>query len=656
MTLSTPESKGSVKARLKALISEEISTPESKGSVKARLKALISEEISKQKGRHHRSSSCPTRSHLMRSDSIHHLQHPDLDTLTDFELDDGSPRTVHQKHESSSFTSTLDPLPLVSCEDPITRNNGCEECGTMFTGDCLEHNLLDEYRKQPTENHTLFQEKLDDAKHMLEQKLIHAKELTTDASLQKKEFLDALDIINVNKNFLLKFLQDPDSPLAQHFHNQQAFSAKMGLTKCESLPLAGSTGGRGSGPSKLKHMQEGIESHAKEKKKFHVGSQSQKSDESKYSGDFVKQLMPYKTEYEADGILKPNKNTAEFPNNSSLGSVHQLKNRSEIRENQVVVKRFKDLRQKIKHVIKESRKERHRITMDAILHKIPHGCEFSEERKKEIFNQLKDPAMNREGKYSPGSSYDSVASLSRGQTRHMRRTSSFNESMDRYCQLYETSFNREAKYRTSERSKLRKKEASSPPGNSPKSLARVLSLPNLTSCTYRSEDSSECFSSGIINRNVADVSVSIGSSFVEHKSLDLPIDSENRLHLDTLLESKIQENLVGAGEINVVAGDEAGPISITNHEADAKVGLIVDDFDNLTAKDIASHNEDIGPIEEPISQLEELIPVSLADSNFLEDTASTKEFLSSEGIPFFSFLFSLTLYYIISIQVRLFSC
>jgi hypothetical protein len=42
--------------------------------------------------------------------------------------------------------------------------------------------------------------------------------------------------------------------------------------------------------------------------------------------------------------------------------------------------------------------------------------------------------------------------------------------------------------------------------------------------------------------------------------------------------------LVGAGEINVVAGDEAGPISITNHEADAKVGLIVDDFDNLTAK------------------------------------------------------------------------
>ena len=114
--------------------------------------------------------------------------------------------------------------------------------------------------------------------------------------------------------------------------------------------------------------------------------------------------------------------------------------------------------------------------------------------------------------------------------------------------------------------------------------------------------------------------------------------------------------MVGAGEINVVAGDEARSISITNHEADAKVGLIVDDFDNLTAKDIASHNEDIGPIEEPISQLEELIPVSLADSNFLEDTASTKEFLSSEGIPFFSFLFSLTLYYIISIQVRLFSC
>ena len=82
-----------------------------------------------------------------------------------------------------------------------------------------------------------------------------------------------------------------------------------------------------------------------------------------------------------------------------------------------------------------------------------------------------------------------------------------------------------------------------------------------------------------------------------NKWLDLPIDLENRLHLDTLLESKIQENLVGAGEINVVVGDEAGSISITNHEADAIVGIIVDDFDNLTAKVIASHNEDIGPTD-----------------------------------------------------------
>lgn len=589
---------------------------EPKSSVKTRIKALIAEEISKKKGHHHRTSSCPARPLLKRSDSIHHLQPSALDPLVDPVLDGGSSKNLRETHEYSSASSTTDPLPLVSHEGPVTSDKRFEECGTMFTGEFLKHNQLNDNQNQPTENHTLFQEKLDNTKPMMEQMLPHSKKLTPDSSLQTKDFLDTLDTRNV----------------------------KMALNKCESFPLPGSSGDRGSVPSKLTHMQEGIGSHATEKVKLH--SQSQKSLESRYSGELVKKLMPYKTEYEADGILRSKKNTAEFANISSLGSIQLLKTRSEIHENQVVVKSFKDIRQKIKHLIKENRKERHRIAMDAILHKIPHGREFYKEWK-EIAHQLKHPAMNREGRDSPGIYYSSP-SLGKGQTHHMRRTSSLKESMERYSQLYQTSFNREAKYRSSERPILRKEEASFPSFSAPKSLARVRSLPILQAYIYQGEDSSDPFSSGRIISNTADVTESIEHSFVEQKSLDLPTDSENQFQLPNLAESKTQENLVGVGETNAVIGDEFESISITNNEANAEVGLIVDHIDNLTAEEIASHNDDekdIEPTKEPIAKLEELTLVSLPDSNFQEKTASHEEFPSSEGIPIYHFFFLNTLLY-----------
>ena len=566
------------------------SPPAQKNSVRARIKAMISDEISKKKGKHHRSSSCPVRSQLVRRDSIHHLEPSDSVPLADFVLDNGSPTS--QNHEYSSAISTWDSLPLECCEDSVTSEKSYEEF---------------EFQEQPTENHTLVEEKLDNTKQdMSEQKLIRAKELTRDASLHTKEILNPLDMINVNKNLLLK----------------------MGLSKSGSFPLPGSSGRRGSGASKLEHMQEGIGFHAKEKGKFQFGSQSHKAVEFRYSGDFTNQSMPSKAEYEVDGMLNSSHKTAEM------------------HKNKMAIKRFKDLKQKIRHVIKESRKERHRIAMDAILHKIPHGRGFSNEWKKEIFNQLKDSAINRQAKASPESSYEIDHSVAR--MRHMRRTSSLNESLDRYCQLYETSFNREAKHTTSGRSKT--EEASLPSGSVPKSLTRVHSLPELKSFIYQSEDSSDVFSSGMMTRTVVDVSVSKGSSSDEQENLDLPLDSENRLQLDILVESKSQENLLGAGETDLVLGDEVGSTSsIANNEANAKAGLIVDDFGNSEAREITFQNEDIeediGPSKEPIAELEELIPVSMTDSYSLKDTTSPVHISIAEGIPINQFFLYIVLHH-----------
>ncbi|PQQ06862.1 uncharacterized protein Pyn_32989 [Prunus yedoensis var. nudiflora] len=139
---------------------------------------------------------------------------------------------------------------MTSYEVPTSGNNNCGESCPIVLGDHKVHDQVDENQQ----DHTLIQDKLDDntMQDMLEQKLIHVKELDADASLHHlKEILEALDIINVNKELLVKILHDPGSPLAQHFHNQQAVSAKTSLSKSESFP--GPSDRRGSEPIKLKH-------------------------------------------------------------------------------------------------------------------------------------------------------------------------------------------------------------------------------------------------------------------------------------------------------------------------------------------------------------------------------------------------------------------
>ncbi|KAJ7950326.1 Protein TRM32 [Quillaja saponaria] len=410
------------------------STPAAKHSVRSRIKALITDELSKKKGRHKRSSTCPERSQLTRTDSIHHLEHSDLDPLADMVLIDGSPKAVPEIIEEHLSINESDPVPPMFSEEPSTSYERCLECGIMFTsGDKAGYNLA--HKHQPSEGLTHFQEMLkNENQDILENKSINARILATDAPAHHfKDFLDALDIINVNKDLLLKLLQDPGSPLAQHFHNQHAFTAKMGLTKSVSFPLRGSSSReKGFDPSILIKNLAGSGSTPYVEGLLQIGSEAPQSAESKSTEFFYRRSMSSSAGYKVDGILSFNQAMAERGYNPTSCLARG--------QNQVVTKRFKNLRQKIKHVIRESRKERRRITMDAILHKIPRGHELPKESKKE---------SAKEGKDSPASGYESDLSshsITKRQMHRMRRTSSLNESLDRYCQLYETIFNREAKH------------------------------------------------------------------------------------------------------------------------------------------------------------------------------------------------------------------
>ncbi|PON38570.1 hypothetical protein PanWU01x14_311520 [Parasponia andersonii] len=496
-------------------------------SVKARIKQFLAEEMHKKKNRHNRSSSCPVRSHLTRTDSFHHLELAYLDSLAGtFESDDQSPISVEKISEISSASNQLDSLPMSSTEEPTTSSKRFVKCNAMVVEDQSEHDQVDEHQNKLFENQTFLHGELDNTtENMLRHNSIHERKRSVDAlANHPKEYLNALDIISVNKELLLKILQDPGSPLAHHFSNQQALGAKRGLDKCEAFPSPVSLGKRGTTPSRLKQMQK------------------------------------------ADCIRERNQAIAESSNNPSAASAKHRKNQ---RETRAVLKRFKDLRKKIKHVIREGRKDRHIITMDAVIHKIPHGRKVEEE----IDNQIKNSAICQERKDFPGSVHVTESSLNKNRLgmRQMRRASSLTESLDRYSMLYQTNFNREAKHQTPEGLKIRVKEGGSPYTSVPKYLARIYSLPDLKSFLDH-EESSNTFSLEVPTNSVVDHDVSTRSSNEEQTSLDLTIGSEDQLQTDDHRESVFQKASVEIGAINSVSGDQLALTPISNNVENAQLG------------------------------------------------------------------------------------
>lgn len=538
-------------------------TPTKQNSVKAQKKSLVNEEFSKRKGQHHRTSTYPVRSRLTRTNSIHHLKASHEDFLSVITSNDGSLEIAYRGNKDSNKISSMDSLLEKPFDEPFANGETGENC------------QVDENKKQAS----------------VEQNLIN-KEPTTDASLHRsKEFLDALDTINFNREFFRKVLRDPSSPFAHHYHNQHVLNTRMGLTKSESFPLPGLSGRRVPGPSRLKRKQDVNRSCEKEED---IGKKSIQSTE---------------VEYREDGIQKLNQAAADIANNSSSGSTHHFNNPG---RSQVAIKHFKDLKQKIKHAIKESKSERHRITMDAILHKLPRNQGFSKDLNNETLDQLKDPSLTSDCKRSRSS-----------RRHHMRRTSSVNETLDRYCQLYESTFKREAKQPVSEKLKVKREEEASPSRNTTKSLGRIFSLPEIKSYYYQNEGFSDAYSSWMPVRILDEETGSL-TSVGEQNSTDGPMASEYCSQLDTPAESQIQ-NLVEVSQTDSGAGDQVGSTSIV--DSIMEVDKLSDDLITLTTRDSASDGElDLD------AKATEPSPVTVFDFNSQEVRESAAEFSFSEGM------------------------
>ncbi|CAL0328387.1 unnamed protein product [Lupinus luteus] len=547
----------------------EHSTQPAKSSIKSRLKALIQDELSRKKGRHKRSSTCPTKSQLTRADSIHHLE---TDPLSELSLTAESPEPVLETFQNHNAVDTLEVMSPVFSNKPVTNNDKCVDCGTMFSMDILEQNMNHKHHKQCTNTNNFSSPNEGDP----EEKLINAKILTTDVSPHLfKDFLDALDIINTNKDYLLNYIQDPGSPLPFHSHNELKFSGKR-RSKSISFPVFASSSGS-------KESEHGQVINKMVDDWFDAKGETKKSSMFDFTEDYHPPSQSTSTSSKADQYLNPGFATSV----SSQVPTH------------VKTNHFKDLRHKLKHLIEENKNEKYRITMDAVIDKIPRGSNLSKNVKKLMHDKFKDPTTNGEGKDSARSGFGrSLSSNSLRKRQLSMRTSSLKESSGIYSQLYETCFNTDIKYPKPEKLKLKAEEKNSIL-KTPKSFKRFLSLPNLKSYFHQSEEpsvpSSPQSSTKLFGEKFRSTSFND-----EKRSIEIGDDLKSHVLPTTFADNTILESIFNADQKNLLvrSASRLGLDAAINEEKD-DMSILSDGIGNLRDSDAAaSFEQDTGPATE----------------------------------------------------------
>ncbi|XP_056867412.1 uncharacterized protein LOC108861983 isoform X3 [Raphanus sativus] len=182
------------------------------------MRSLLAQEMSKQKESKRRSPSIIAR--LMGLDvlppqSSSHRQHKSVES---------------QQGMSGGGTSSYD-----GCES-LRRSSKCEQ---KFK-DVFE--VLDAKKAERSSRNLYHQGKVDAANltqaemAFIRQKFMEAKRLSSDEKLRhSKEFNDALEALDSNKDLLLKFLQQPDSLFTKHVHDLQSAPHKPRYSQAPSL-------------------------------------------------------------------------------------------------------------------------------------------------------------------------------------------------------------------------------------------------------------------------------------------------------------------------------------------------------------------------------------------------------------------------------------
>ncbi|XP_061358617.1 protein TRM32-like [Gastrolobium bilobum] len=293
----------------------------------------------------------------------------------------------------------------------------------------------------------------------LNQKHMETNKLNKDISNKFKKGTDVLEVFRVEKDLLVKFLRNLDVG-RKNFH--KASQNKARLTKSGSFPLTASSQMRKVSSSTFKHKENEIWAFPKGEKLL-AGTQAPKMSASSFVKDIsYEKPMHLVSDLGADSAMEQK---PSISSRSSQGLTHKG-------WNQLVLHQFKVIKQKIKHALVEFKKSAYQTSVEAIHHtdspedSIPNN-------EKEVSQSLDDGMIqeyrnNKSSNETEASDYDS----NKHEVPLMRRTSSLNESLDRYTQLFEKSFRKEVKWQSSKSKSLKL-------SNENKFSRSNLSLPNL---------------------------------------------------------------------------------------------------------------------------------------------------------------------------------
>ncbi|MQL80020.1 hypothetical protein Taro_012486 [Colocasia esculenta] len=456
------------------------STKEDSG--KAQVRRVISQENSKQrcmpKKKGQKKKANPFSSQLSRTISIHHMECDDYVCPEDPINDNKVQETLLPSHNFGSSTSNkhLSLSPKTAKE--VNQGKRCEVCGMLTSdGKYFGEKQIDVLGHRLVENQVLLLEKIKEVKNKLLEhqtsggKGVFARDVALD---HPKDFLETLELLNVNRELLLKFLHEQRITANGYTRGQESSSTRRILNKSGSFPGAGFTV-RTSSPFDPKCSRD--ETSFSKKKETRSGTENSQapstidSTETDKSQVVVDTLKPVSNVQGVDETASNSEWPSSFP--------HVMKSQ---KDNEAAVYRFKDIKQRVKDIIKENKEERHRISMDGVLHKIPYGRKVSQEKP----SPWELSAASRSDGDCSKNSFNSC-----GSSVAYRRSQSLTESLDRYSYLLEFNFSRGPKRHVSERLKLVPGDAGFQTTKRPKAYGRMLSLPEFDSFFLGKDDQSE---------------------------------------------------------------------------------------------------------------------------------------------------------------------
>lgn len=277
------------------------------------------------------------------------------------------------------------------------------------------------------------------------------------------DHVDILELFKVNKEFFLKILQDPEVSTNHQFPGLKNSKNKVRLTKSRSFPFTDSSRARNRRPSTLKHKQNEVWSFPKGEKLL-ATTQTPKSMTSETQEDYFMKSKHYMAGNNSVGSTMQQETSF-----SSLGLPEEVSHQG---WNQLVITRFRHITQKLMHALQESKKENSGNSIESLFLKDPSGRDG-----KEVLETL-ELTTTQEGNKVHGLDDN----LGRQRRQRVRRTSSLDESLSRYTQLYESSYSSDqTKFYHSKSLKLKSEEKLPSTGNAQKTTRRNLSLPDLDS-------------------------------------------------------------------------------------------------------------------------------------------------------------------------------